>query len=181
MFIVNIKEKAEDIISKDLEKAYLDWHLEKLKDYIEDGTCNLFDFQHALNVLADKTLLGHYNELDFFNDKRVYDGTFKPTDNEIKKRVKDNHDIFRKVSDTMNEDDDKDKFLLLQKFLDEKLSKKVVASENWKDIDIQEFFDSIERKAITAKLELVDITLQNEGLLTSKVRFFKGDAKKKNQ
>lgn len=177
--IANIKEKAEDIISKDLEKAYLDWHLEKLKDYIEDGTCNLFDFQHALNVLADKTLLGHYNELDFFNDKRVYDGTFKPTDNEIKKRVKDNHDIFRKVSDTMNEDDDKDKFLLLQKFLDEKLSKKVVASENWKDIDIQEFFDSIERKAITAKLELVDITLQNEGLLTSKVCFFKGDAKKK--
>lgn len=64
--IANIKEKAEDVISKDLEKAYLDWHLEKLKDYIDDGTCNLFDFQHALNVLEDKTLIGHYNELDFF-------------------------------------------------------------------------------------------------------------------
>lgn len=178
--IANIKEKAEDVISKDLEKAYLDWHLEKLKDYIDDGTCNLFDFQHALNVLEDKTLIGHYNELDFFYDKRVYDGTFKPSDSEIKKRVKDNHDIFRRVSDTMNEDDDKDKLSLLQKFLDEKLSKKVVASENWKNIDIQDFLDSIERKAITAKLELMDITLQNENLMVSKVYNFKGNIKKKS-
>lgn len=177
--IANIKDKADYVISKDLEKDYLDWHLEKLKDYIDDGTCNLFDFQHALNVLTDETLVGHYNELDFFNDKRVYDVTYKPSDSEIKKRVKDNHDIFRKVSDTMNEDDDKDKLSLLQRFLDEKLSRKVVACENWKDIDIQEFFDSMERRAITAKLELIDITLQNEGLLTTKVYFFKGNTKKK--
>lgn len=177
--ITNIKGKAEDVISKDLEKNYLDWHLEKLKDYIDDGTCNLFDFQHALNVLADKTLIGHYNELDFFNDKRVYDGTFKPSNSEIKKRVQENHDIFRKVSDIMNEDDDKVKLSLLQKFLDEKLSKKVVTCENWKNIDIQEFFESIERKAITAKLELMDITLQNEDLLTSMVHSFNGNTKKR--
>ena len=177
--ITNIKGKAEDVISKDLEKIYLDWHLEKLKDYIDDGTCNLFDFQHALNVLADKTLVGHYNELDFFNDKRVYDGTFKPSNSEIKKRVQENHDIFRIVSDIMNEDDDKVKLLLLQKFLDEKLSKKVATCENWKDIDIQEFFESIERKDITAKLELMDITLQNEDLLTSMVLSFNGNTKKR--
>lgn len=177
--ISNIKEHAEEFISKDLERAYLDWHLEKIKDYIEDGTCTLFDFEHALNVLGDKTLVGHYNELDFFYDKRVYDGTFKPTDFEIKERVEKNHDIFRKVSDIMNEDEDNDKIKLLQKFLDEKLSKKIVLSESWKDIDFQEFLESINRKATTANLELIDIILPNEGLLTSMVHCIKGNKKKK--
>ena len=41
-------------------------------------------------------------------------------------RVDKNHDIYRKVSDIMNEDDETDKEKLLQKFLDEKLSKKII-------------------------------------------------------
>ncbi|MCI6169349.1 MAG: ATP-binding protein [Muribaculaceae bacterium] len=179
-YIINdIKQKAEDLISKDLERAYLDWHLDKIKDYIEDGTCNLFDFEHALNVLADKTLKGHYNELDFFNDKRVYDGTFKPTDSELRDRVDKNHDIYRKVCDVMNEDDDVDKLKLLQKFLDEKLSRKIVSNDNWKDIDFQEFIESIDRKAATANLELLYINLSNKGLMTSMVDHRKGNPKKK--
>ena len=70
--IRDIQEKAVDIISKDLEHFYLTKHLNKISEYIADGTCNLFDFKNALNVLADGTLKGHYNELDFFNDKAVY-------------------------------------------------------------------------------------------------------------
>lgn len=178
--IKDIKEKAETEISKDLERKYLDKHLNKLSEYIADGTCNLFDFKHALNVLADKSLRNHYNELDFFNDKAVYDGSFKPTDAEIENRVSRSHDIFRKVSDIMNEDDDTDKLKLLQKFLDEKLSKKIVNAENWKSIDFQEFLDSIERKAATANLELLDIELPSEGLMTSMVINTQGNKKKKS-
>ena len=168
--IRDIHEKAEDVISKDLERKYLDKYLNKISEYIADGTCNLFDFSHALNVLSDQTLKGHYNELDFFNDKAVYDSTFKPSDKEIENRVEKNHEIYRKVSEIMNEDDDIDKFKLLQRFVDEKLSKKIVASsDSWKNIDFQEFLDSIERKAATANLELLDVELPSEGLLTSMV------------
>ena len=179
--IRDIHEKAEDVISKDLERKYLDKHLNKISEYIADGTCNLFDFSHALNVLSDQTLKGHYNELDFFNDKAVYDSTFKPSDIDIENRVEKNHEIYRKVSDIMNEDDDTDKLKLLQRFVDEKLSKKIVASpDSWKNIDFQEFLDSIERKAATANLELLDVELPSEGLLTSLVSFTKGNKKRKS-
>lgn len=177
--IRDIHEKADDVISKDLERKYLDKHLFKISEYIADGICNLFDFGHAISVLADKTLKGHYNELDFFNDKAVYDGTFKPSNEEIENRVEKNHEIYMKVSDIMNEDDDTDKLKLLQKFLDEKLSKKVISNaESWRNLDFQEFLDSIERKAATANLELLDIELPSEGLLTSMVSFSKGNKKK---
>ena len=179
--IRDIHEKAEDVISKDLERKYLDKYLNKISEYIADGTCNLFDFGYALSVLADQTLKGHYNDLDFFNDKAVYDATFKPSDIEIENRVEKNHEIHRKISDIMNEDDETDKLKLLQKFLDEKLSKKVLANaDSWENIDFQEFIDSIERKATTANLELLDIELPSEGLLTSMVSFTKGNRKKKS-
>ena len=178
--IRDIQEKAENTITKDLERSYLSKHLAKISEYIADGICNLFDFQHALNVLADETLRGHFNELDFFNDKAVYDSTFKPDDSEIQIRVDKNHEIYRKVSDVMNEDDDTDKLKLLQKFLDEKLSKKVIKDESWKNIDFQEFLDSIERKAATANLELLDIELPSKGLMTSLVKNTKGNTKKKS-
>lgn len=179
--IRDIHEKAEDVISKDLERKYLDKHLNKISEYIADGTCNLFDFGYALSVLADQTLKGHYNDLDYFNDKAVYDGTFKPSDAEMEIRVEKNHEIYRKVSDIMNEDDDTDKSKLLQKFLDEKLSKKIVVnSDSWNYIDFQNFLDSIERKAATANLELLDIELPSEGLLTSMISLTKGNRKKKS-
>lgn len=179
--IRDIHEKAEDVISKDLERKYLDKYLNKISEYIADGTCNLFDFGHALSVLADQTLKGHYNDLNFFNDKAVYDGTYKPTDTEIENRVEKNHEIYRKISDIMNEDDDADKLKFLQRLLDEKLSKKVVANTNsWKSIDFQEILDSIERKIATAKLELLDIELPSEGLLTSMVPLTKGNKKKRS-
>ena len=179
--IRDIHEKAEDVISKDLERKYLDKHLNKISEYIADGTCNLFDFGCALSVLADQTLMGHYNDLDYFNDKAVYDGTFKPSDAEMEDRVEKNHEIYRKISDIMNEDDDTDKFKLLQRFLDEKLSKKIVANpDSWKNIDLRDVCDSMERKAATANLELLDIELPSEGLLTSMVSSTKGNMKKKS-
>ena len=100
--IRDIQEKAENKISKDLERSYLTKHLNKISEYIADGTCTLFDFKHALNVLANATIKDHYNELDFFNDKAVYDGTFKPSDSVIQVRVDKNHEIYRKVCDIMN-------------------------------------------------------------------------------
>lgn len=178
--IRDIQEKAVDKISKDLERIYLTNHLNKISEYIADGTCNLFDFEHALNVLTDCTLKEHYNELDFFNDRAVYDSTFKPTDLEMQSRVDKNHEIYRKVSDIMDNDDDADKIKLLEKFLDEKLSRKVVKSDSWKMIDFQEFLDSIERKAATANLELLDIELPSEGLMTSLVKHTTGNLKKKS-
>ena len=177
----DIQEKAESVIYKDLEKKYLDKHLEKISEYISDGTCSLFDFACALAVLSDHSLSGHYNNLDFFNDKRVYDGTYKPSDSEIQERVEKNHDIFRRVSDIMHEDDEDDQLKLLQRFLDEKLSKKIVKSSDWKGIDFQEFLNSIESKATTANLELLDVKLQSEDLMTSMVFRQTGNSKKSSK
>lgn len=178
--IKNIKEKAEDMIAKDLERYYLSKYLNKISEYIADGTCDLFDFKYALNVLEDGTLKNHYNELDFFNDKAVYDGSFKQTDSDIQRRVEKNHEIYRKVRDIMNEDDDTDKIKLLEKFLDEKLSKRVAKDVCWRSIDFQEFLSSIERKASTADLELLNIELPSESLMTSIEKNFKGNCKKRS-
>lgn len=177
--IRDIQEKAENRISKDLERVYLKKHLINISEYISDGTCDLFDFKYALNVLEDGTLKGHYNDLGFFNDKAVYDGTFKPSDLDMQARVDKNHEIYRMVCDIMN-DDDADKIKLLQRVLDERLSKKVMKEESWRDIDFQEFLDSIERKAASANLELLDIELSTESLMTSLVRFTKGNTKKRS-
>ena len=46
--IRDIQEKALDKISKDLERIYLTNHLNRISEYIADGTCNLFDFKYAL-------------------------------------------------------------------------------------------------------------------------------------
>ena len=178
--IQNIENKAKDKLSKDLEIIYLKKHLAKISDYISDGICNLFDFQHALSVLSEGTLKGHYNEIDFFNDKAVYNVAFKPSDSDMSSRVDKNHEIYRKVSDIMSEDDDTDKFKLLSRFLDEKLCKKVLNISNWKEIDFQEFLDSEQRKAATANLELLDITLPSEGLMSSMVLHTVGNKKKKS-
>lgn len=177
--INNIESKAKDVIIRDVEMTYLSSHLSKISEYISDGTCNLFDFKNALSVLSDKTMKGHFNDLDFFPDRTIYDSAFKPTDSEMIQRVNKNHELFRKVSDIMNQDDDTDKLSALQKILDEKLSKKILATECWKQIDFQEFLNSLERKAVTAELELVDISLPDEGFLSSLIYHTKGNRKKK--
>lgn len=177
--IENIKSKAKDVIIKDFEMAYLSKHLAKISEYISDGTCNLFDFKNALTVLSDKTMKGHFNDLDFFPDGTIYDKGFKPTDSKMSQRVDKNHELYRKVSDIMNQDDNTDKLSALQKILDEKLSKKILGSGCWNQIDFQEFLDSVDRKAKTAELELVDIELPAEGLLSSLICCTKGNKKKK--
>ena len=61
------------------------------------------------------------------------------------------------------------------------LSKKIVANpDSWKSIDFRDICDSMERKAATANLELLDIELPSEGLLTSMVSSTKGNRKKKS-
>lgn len=178
--IRDIQEKAEDKIAKDLERAYLKKHLAKISEYIADGTCDLFDFKEALSVLEDGTLKGHYNALDFFNDKAVYDVAFKPSDAEIQARIGKNSELFRKVSDIMNDNDNTDRSSCLQKFLDEKLSEKIDKKDNWKCIDIHEFLDSIERKAITANLELLDIQLLSKNETAQLVVRTKAKSRKKS-
>lgn len=178
--IKNIEEQSGSVITKDLECEYLINHLNRISDHVADGTCNLFDFKHALNVLADGTLKGHYDELGFFNDRTVYDGAYKSSDSEMRIRADKNHEIYRKISDVMNEDDDTDKLKQLQKILDERLSKKVVKDKSWRNIDFQEFLDGIERKSATANLELLEIELPSEGLMTSIVKNTKGNTKKKS-
>lgn len=178
--IRNIEQQAEKEIVREFELLYLKRHLSRLSDYISDGTCSLFDFEHAMVVLSDKTLKGHFNELDFFPDKSIFIKSFKPTDSEINLRITRNQELFRRIGDIMNLDDDSDKYKSLEKFLDERLSKRIVSSEDWKSIDIQDILDSIERKAITVELELIDIELESAGLMTSMVYNTKGTWKKKS-
>ena len=116
----------------------------------------------------------------FYGDYSDLNSVSKPSDSEMQYRVEKNNEIYRKVCDIMNNDDDTDKMKLLQKFLDEKLTKKILKDDSWQKIDYQEFLDSIERKAATANLELLDIELPSEGLMTSLVKHTKGNLKKKS-
>lgn len=178
--IKDIQEQAENKITKDLEKAYLTSHLNMISEYIADGTCTLFDFRHALSVLSEGTQKNHYNDLGFFSDKRVYDGTFKPTDSEIRKRVELNHMLFQRVSDAMSEDDLGEKTTQLEKFLDERLAKKLAKSDAWLQVDVQELITSKDIHDTTAKLELLSVELPSQGLLTHAEYWTSGNKKKKS-
>ncbi len=181
--IDDINKQAENKITQSLERKYLKKHLYKISSYIEDGTCTLFDFQFALSALEDKKLKGHFNDMDFFNDKSIYDPRYTPSDAEFSSRVDRNHYYYRLVSDIMNEDDDADKLKMLEKYFDEKLSLQMFKQRNgeWKQIDFQTIQDSLDKKASTAKLELEDISMPEEGLLTGMVKNTQGNLKKKTK
>jgi len=178
--IGRIESEAKQVISKDLELIYLQKHLNYISQNIADGICNLFDFQHALNILADKTLKEHFNELEMFNDKTIYLPSFKTTDADMADRVQNNLDYYRKIRDIMNEDDI-DRQKLLERFLDEKLAKKIAYSDDWQQTDLSEILASIDRKAVTAKLELMDIELVGGDLLSPMLINTKGNKKKKTE
>ena len=175
----DIEDKAKGKMPLDLELIYFHNHLDKISEYIHDGTCNVFDFQPALSVMSEGTLRDHFNDLNFFNDNSIYNPSFSKTDNEMKARVLKNQDFYRRVTDIMN-DEDSDKEKLLEKFLDERISKKIISSPNWRDIDFQELLESEQRKMSTANLELLDISLPSADLMTSLVVNTTGNKKKKS-
>ena len=182
--ISNIWKKAENLITKDFERIYLYKHLGNISESIEDGICNLFDFKSALNVLSNGKLLEHYNELDFFTDMSIYDPTFQESsDDEMSLRVDHNHRLYRKISDIMNEDDKIDRLNQLQKILDEKLSKrinKLYESKKWREIDFAEILESIKNKNKAASLQVEDVSLESEGLLTKMIKPDPKGSKKKS-
>lgn len=154
----DIDKKIDIRITKEYERKYLSEHLKSISENIYDGICDLFDFQNALSILNEEKLQGHFVDIDCFSDGCIYEDTFKIKPTELAERIRENNDYFHKVNVIMNEDSDNDnKLSLLQKFLDEKLSKKIVkAGDDWKTIDFNEIKDSIERKNTTAQLCLIN-------------------------
>lgn len=168
--IESISTKSHTALIKDYERMYFERHLEKISEFIADGTCTLFDFEQALSVLEKGSLKERFNSLDFFDDSCIYDPAFKPKTKTMRERVGENHDYFRRIRDIMNTDDDVDKLNLLQKILDEKLAKKIhKQKEDWIKVDFEEIVESVERKAATGDLELKSVELPSEGLMTAMV------------
>lgn len=177
--IDNIKKKAKKALPKKAELIYFEKHLERLFDSVAEGTCTLFDFEQALSILEEQQLSGRFNNLDFFPDERIYDPLFEFNSKDINDRVEQNQQCFRKVRDIMNTEDDVDKFSALNKFLDERLSRDILKSKDgWSTFDFQRAIDSMDRKAATDNLMLVDMALEEEGLLCSHICRTKGNVKK---
>lgn len=184
VIIDNITQKAEEKITKEYERLYLRTYLQKIAEYIADGTCNLFDFQPALSILQEGSLEGHFASIEYFRDDSIYEPIFKIKDSEMVERISTNQEFFRKVHDIMQLEDDGDqeriKEKMLLRILDEKLTKEILSKEDtWeKDIPVQKVLDSIERKASTAALELKSIELPNGGAFAEYLWVKKGNAKK---
>ena len=145
--IDSITNRSKFNLIRDYERMYLKKHLEKISEYIEDGTCTLFDFEPALSILEQGSLQSRFNSLDFFEDCSIYDATFNLKNKMMEERVAANHDCYRRVRDIMNSEDDVDKLSLLQKFLDEKLSRKLCnLKDDWSSIDYKDVVESVARK-----------------------------------
>jgi len=161
--VAKIKADVEDKIVKRFEQIYLSKHLDSVSELIYDGTASLFDFESMMTVLGAESIKGHFGLLDMFEDKAIYNPSFGPKDEEMAQRAEHNKALYSRVYTIMNNDDE-DKTRALEKFLDEKLSKKVARHSNdWNQIDLQEFLDSESRKAATDSLQLLDVTLSNVG------------------
>lgn len=149
-------------ITKDLEKIYLRNHLDTISSLISDGLSTLFDFEPIMKVLGAGSIKGLFSDLEMFEDKTIYNNTFNPSDKEMLERAKHNKELYARVCSIMN-DDEENKIRELEKFLDEKLARKVVnASNDWKKFDLQGFINSENIKAQTDDLRLVNVTLNNE-------------------
>lgn len=161
-YIVERIKKDFDIkLFKDVEKIYLKKHLESVSELISDGTANMFDFESTMTVLGAESMSGLFNSLEMFEDRSIY-GTASISDKEMEERAEKNKTLYSRISAIMNDDED-DKSKELEKFLDEKSSKKIARSkeDSWKRTDIQELLDSVERKASTDNLYLQDVSLTN--------------------
>ncbi|MCQ2365542.1 MAG: DUF87 domain-containing protein [Akkermansia sp.] len=155
--ISNIRKKAYDALHNDNEFFFLDAYLNDIASSIDDGTCSLFDFRHALTVLDKHSLKGHYADLEFFHDDSIYENFFALSKDDMLERVKENHYIFRQISDILNDDDNANKVSSLSKFLDEKLSKKLVNNERWHQTSWKDIEESIERRSAVNKAEVRDV------------------------
>ena len=161
-YIVERIKKDFDIkLFKDVEKIYLTKHLESVSELISDGTANMFDFESTMTVLGAESMKGLFNSLEMFEDRAIYD-TINISDKEMEERAEKNKTLYSKISAIMSDDED-DKTKELEKFLDEKVSKKIARAkeDSWKRTDIQELLDSVERKASTECLHLQDVSLAN--------------------
>lgn len=167
-----IKAGIEERIAKKHEEDYLKFYVDKLGSYIEDGSCDLFDFKEVLTVLNDEKLEGHFNELGFFNDSLIYDNSFNPSDGDKSKRIEQNHSLFQSISEIMERDEtESEKIGSLQKYLDEKGARELIKLKDlWRAHDFKHILESIDRKNSTSKLALCDISLANP---SDKVKLYK--------
>lgn len=161
--VVNkINKDIKTCVSKDLERVYLEYYLETISTLISDGVSTLFDFEPIMQVLGAGSIKGLFNKLEMFEDKRIYDNAYRPNDKEVRERAAKNKYLYAHISAIMDGDEE-DKAHELEKFLDEKLAKKVAKStNNWRTLDLQDFINSENIKAQTDNLKLVNITLNNQ-------------------
>ena len=177
-----IKQDVKIKIAKDYEQIYLNKHLETVSELISDGTANLFDFESMMTVLGSESIKGHFNELEMFEDKAIYNNQFQVSEKEMELRAERNKALYRQVYSVIDNDEE-DKIKDLEKFLDEKLSRSIIRQHNnWNHIDLQDFLDSENRKASTDHLQLVDVSLNNlSGKLSSLIWNYTGKLSKSSK
>lgn len=180
VIIDNIYGKAESKIAKSYELLYLKKYLEKIAAYIADGTCDLFDFQHALAILQTGELKGRFTDLGFFEDRNIYESSFAIPEDDMEQRIAQNQQLYQWVEGIMHMDEETNKQELLQKRLDERLSKKIdKAGNDWPcQVTLQQVLESKDVHDSTANFELLDMVLPNEGPLVSMIYRQKGSKKK---
>lgn len=176
--ITSIKKKSEKIINN-FELEYLTSYLDSLADYIEDGNCTLFDFQYAFDILDKETLKNNFSEIGFFNDPIVYDSITSLSKQLMKQRINENKNMFQKINKIMQQDDREENEKLLNKIIDEKLTYKILKSDNWKnEINYNDVLSSVKTKEETANFEFIDYNLENKGIFVDIIRNLKGNKKK---
>lgn len=180
VIVENIQRKVDTRISKDFEAMYIKSYLKRIAEYIEDGTCTLFEFKSVLNVLQKGELKEYFSELGFFYDNRIYENSFNSVQsNEMFSSIETNQELFLRVNNAMTIDDKDYKEKELCKFLDERLMKRIIKSQDWKsEIKYQDILDSKERKYATANLELVNVELSTPSAFVELISSQKGNNKR---
>lgn len=167
----DIRGKGREAFQRDHERIYFDVYLREVSNRIEDGSSSLYDLMPALSALQTGSIITLFNELGFFPDAVVADFQNHLPDQEIGNRAKSNYEYYQKISDIMGRDDESDKVDLLQKILDDRLARRIGRCENedWRKIDFQEIIDSVDRKNNTDVLELISVSLKEDGLASTLV------------
>lgn len=147
-----MKHVSETFDNNEYEKAYIEFYLERIAKYISEGIGSLSDYEEVMNILANNSLENHFKDLGFFQDKKIYNHSFKVEAKKLQQRISDNSAKYRMIHNAISDDADVVEERL-SRFLDETLAKDIASGKkDWQILDYEDIKRSEDRRNATEKL-----------------------------
>lgn len=164
----NIRKELNEKVLRRYEQFYINHYIDKLTESINEGNNDLFEFENVLSVLQKGSIKDDFDKLGFFPDAAIYNESKKFSEAELKKRVKDNGDLFlfaKNIMDSIIDPQDQEEELS-KKFDDRSSAALIRKEDSWQSID----FANLKLRKKTNTIYVSNIDLVNEDASTRLIK-----------